>query len=191
MRGNRYRLVLIVMVAVFMMLDVSALAIDDMHTRATLRGIEALYVRVENFDPELRKELKKGGLTEETLHIRIERKLEAEGIKMLSGEEFQRSDLASILYVNVRILMPEILTKYTYTFEGERVPKGGPTERYLYTIDVELRQPVSLLRDPAVKGLAKTWSVGSLGFRRLSGIQMDVTDQVDTFANAYLSVNLK
>ncbi len=191
MRGNRYRLVLIVMVAVFMKLDVSALAIDDMQTRATLRGLEALYVQVEHFDPELKKELKKGGLTESLLQTRIERRLEVAGIKVLSGEEFQRSDFTSILYLNARILMPEILKKYTYTVEGERVPKGGPTERYLYTIDVELRQPVSLLRNPVVKGLATTWSTGSLGFGRLSGIQMDVADQVDTFVNAYLSVKSK
>ena len=60
MRGNRYRLVLIIIVAVFMKLDVSALAIDDMQTRATLSGLEAIYVQVENLDPELKKELKKG-----------------------------------------------------------------------------------------------------------------------------------
>ena len=191
MRGNRYRIVLIVVVAVFMKLDVSALAIDDVQTRATLRGLEALYVQVEYFDPDLKKELKKGGLTESLLQTRIERRLEVAGIKVLSGEEFQSSDFTGILYVNVRILMPEILQKYTYTVEGERVPKGGPTERYLYTIDVELRQPVSLLRNPVVKGLATTWSTASLGFRRLSGIQMDVADQVETFANAYLSVKSK
>jgi hypothetical protein len=105
----------------------------------------------------------------------------------------KRSDFTGILYVNARILMPEILKKYTYTVEAERVPKGGggPTERYLYTIDVEVRQPVSLLRKPVVKGLATTWSTSSLGFRRLNGIQMDVADQVDTFANAYLSVKSK
>ena len=165
MRGNRYRLVLIVMVAVFMKFDVSALAIDDMQTRATLSGLEAIYVQVVNFDPELKKELKKGGLTEETLQIRIERRLEVAGIKVLSAEEFQSTDFTGILYVNVRILMPETLKKYTYTVDGERVPKGGTTEKHLYTIDVELRQPVSLLRNPAVKGLATTWSTGSLGFR--------------------------
>ncbi len=191
MRGKKYRLILIVMVAAFMKLDASVLAIDDMKTRATLRGLKALYVQVEDFDPDLKKELKKGGLTESLLRTVIERRLELAGIRVLSGEEFQRPDLTGILYVNVRILMPEILKKYTYTVEGERVPKGGPPERYLYTIDVELRQTVSLLRDPVVKGLSTTWSTGSLGFRRLSRIQMDVADQVDTFANAYLSVNSK
>ena len=167
------------------------LAMDDGESRSTLRGLQAVYVQVENLDPELKKELKKGGLTEETLQIRIERRLEVAGIKMLSGEEFQSTDFTGILYVNVRILTPEILKKYTYTVEGERVPKGGPTERYLYAIDVEVRQKVSLLRNQDVKGLATTWSTGSLGFRRLSGIQMDVTDQVDIFANAYLSVKSK
>ena len=131
MRVNRYGLVLIFMVAAFIKLDASVLAIDDMKTRATLRGLEALYVQVVHFDPDLKKELKKGGLTEETLQTRIERRLEVAGIKVLSDEEFQRPDFTGILYVNVRILMPEILKKYTYTVEGERVPKGGSTERYL------------------------------------------------------------
>ena len=167
------------------------MAMDDRESRSTLQGLRAVYVKVENLDPELKKELKKGGLTEETLQTRIERRLEVAGIKVLSDEEFQSTDFTGILYVNVGILMPETLKKYTYTVDGERVPKGGPTEKYLYTIDVELRQMVSLLRNPVVKGLATTWSTGSIGFRRLGGIQMDVADQVDTFANAYLSVKSK
>ena len=66
---------------------------------------------MENLDPELKKELKKGGLTEETLQTRIERRLEVAGIKVLSGEEFQSTDFTGILYVNVGVLMPETLTE--------------------------------------------------------------------------------
>ena len=144
-----------------------------------------------NLDPELKKELKKGGLTEDTLQNVVERKLEAAGVKVLSCEEFKKSDFAGMLYLNVRILMPETLQKYTYTVDGERVPKGGATERYLYRIDVDLRQMVSLLRKPHVRGLSTTWSIGSLGFRRLNRIQADVTEQIQTFISAYTGVNPK
>ena len=191
MRIRREWFVWMIIIWICLITHSPLLAMDDIESRSTLRGLQAVIVQVENLDPELKKELKKGGLTEETLQIRIERRLEVAGIKVLSGEEFQSTDFTGILYVNVRILTPEILKKYTYTVEGERVPKGGPTEKYLYAIDVEVRQRVSLLRNPVVKGLATTWSTGSLGFRRLSGIQMDVTDQVDIFANAFLSIKSK
>ena len=181
----------VVMVLVTLKTPLPSFAMDDRQSPSMLEGLQAVCVHVENLDPELQKELKKGGLTEDTLQNVIERKLEVAGIKVLSCEEFKKSDFAGMLYVNVRILMPETLQKYTYTVDGERVPKGGSTERYLYRIDVNLRQIVSLLRKPDIRGLSTTWSTGSLGFRRLNRIQADVTDQIQTFISAYTGVNPK
>ena len=191
MTKRKHCFVWMVMVLVTLKIPLPLLAMDDRESRSTLRGLRAVCVQVENLDPELKKELKKGRLTEETLQTVIERKLEVEGIKVLSCEEFKKSDFAGMLYVNVRILVPETLQKYTYTVDGERVPKGGPIERYLYRIDVEFRQTVSLLRDPSVKGLSTTWSTGSLGFRRLDRIRADVTEQIQTFISAYTSLSPK
>jgi hypothetical protein len=114
--------------------------------------------------------------------------MEKGGIKVLQEEDLQKSQYCGILYVNLQILRPDTEKKW-YTVNGVHVSKDGPAQRYFYAVDIELRQTVSLLRDPVVKGLATTWSTGSLGFRRLSRIQMDVAEQVEAFASAYSSVN--
>ena len=191
MTKRKHCLIWMVIALVTLKMPLPSFALDDRQSPSMLRGLQAVCVQVENLDPELKRELKKGGLTEDTLQTVIERKLEVAGIKVLSCEEFKKSDFGGMLYVNVRILMPETLQKYTYTVDGERVPKGGPTGRYLYSIDVDLRQTVSLLRDPDVKGLSTTWSTGSLGFRRLDRIQADVTEQIQTFISAYMGLNPK
>lgn len=190
MRATKPWLTLVVILVSFGMWYSVTQAEDTMKTRVTVRGLESVYVQVEPFDPELQKELKKGGLIYESVRQAVERKLEKGGIRVLHEEDLQKSQYHGILYVNLQILRPDTQKKW-YTVNGVHVSKDGPVERYFYAVDIELRQTVSLLRDPVVKGLATTWSTGSLGFRRLSRIQMDVADQVDTFASAYLSVNSK
>jgi hypothetical protein len=168
-----------------------ALATGPVKASATFRGLQTVYVQLETLDPQLKRELTKGGLKEDLLQLTIERRLQTAGLKVLSEEEFRKSDYKSMLYVNLEFLMPEALRKYSYTVDGEQVAKQGRIERYFYRVDVELRQMVSLLRDPDVRELATTWSAGSLGYRRLSRIQADVMDQVDKFIDAYLSANRK
>jgi len=167
----------------------STWASDDTKSRATLRGVDAVYVLVENLDPELRAELRKGGLTEAGLEAAVERRLETAGLKVLSEEALRTAPHPSVLYVNLQILMPE--TKYGYTVEGQQISRDKPAEKHFYKIDVELRQMASLLRDPLIKGSAATWSVGSMGFRRLARIQGDVMDQVERFVDACVAMNLK
>jgi hypothetical protein len=176
-------------VVVLTMLLASAWASDDTKSRATLRGIDAVYVLVENMDPELRAELRKRGLTVTGLEAGVKRKLETAGLKVLSEQDFRMAPYPSVLYVNLQILMPE--TKYGYTVEGEQISREKPAERYFYRVDVELRQMASLLRDPAIKGSAATWSVASMGLRRLARIEGDVMDQASTFVNAYVAMNPK
>jgi hypothetical protein len=80
---------------------------DTMKTRRTVRGLESVYVQVEPFDPELQKELKKGGLTHESLRQAVERELEKAGIRVLREEDLQKSQYHGILDVNLQILSPE------------------------------------------------------------------------------------
>jgi hypothetical protein len=179
--------ILMVIILALVMLGSLVMASDDSRARSTLRGLEAVYVQVESLDPQLKRE----GLTEVLLQLSTERKVGAAGIKVLPEEDFGRSDSKSILYLNVQILMPEALKKYGYTVEGQQISKPEGVVRYVYRIDLELRQMVSLMRDPTIRELSTTWSTGSLGFRRLSRIKEDVNDHVDAFINAYLAVNLK
>jgi hypothetical protein len=172
------------------MLNLPVLGIDNIKTRAALRGLEGVNLQVENLDADLRPELNKGGLTENRLQTAIEQKLKEAGIRVFSEAEYQESEAVGILYVNLRILKPEILKKW-YTVNGANVSKNGPVERYSYAVDVELRQATSLLRDPAVKQMAATWSTSSFGLRRLIRIETDVISQVDKFTSAYRAANPK
>jgi len=189
MKGKRLWFVSTLIILALVMPDSLVMASDDSKARSTLRRLEAVYVQVATLDPELKKEFQKEGLTEELLQIGIGRRLEAAGIKVIPEEDFGKSDPKRILCINVQILTPEALTKYGYSVEGQQISKSERVERYVYRVDVEVRQTVSLVRDPTIKELAATWSTGSFGFRRLSRIKEDVNDQVDAFINAYLAVN--
>ena len=167
------------------------LAIDDITTRSTLRGLEGVYIKIDNIDFDSRKELVKASLTEDALEIAIERRLDAAGIKVVSNEIFRKSDRVGILSVNIQILMPEASARYGYTVEGEQIAKPQKDKKYFYRVDIELRQRVFLARDTNMKALSSTWSIGSMGFRRLERLRADVLGQVESFAQAFLSENPK
>jgi hypothetical protein len=61
------------------------------------------------------------------------------------------------------------------------------------SIDVELYQPVTLVREPSILlAGAPTWSTGSLRMNSSAqGIRDSIKDKADAFLNAWLSVNPK
>jgi hypothetical protein len=191
MRGRQCWLVLIAAAVSLVLLHSFTLASDDAKAGTTLRGLKSVYVQVENFDPEIQQALKKGGLTENSLQMTIEGKLEAAGIRVLSEEEFRKLEHSSLLCVNLRMLMPEAFQRVTFTLEGIPISKPEQGQRYFYAIDVEFRQIVSLVRDASIKALATTWSIGSVGFCRPARIRADVMDQVNGFVDAYTATNPK
>ena len=184
-KSNRWFLRTIIVV-IILISPSALLAIDDTSTRSTLRGLEGVYVKIDNIEFDSRKELQKASLSEEGLQMAVERRLEAAGIKMVSDETFRKLDSAGMLYVNIQILMPEASAKYGYTVEGEQIIKPQKDKKYFYRVDIELRQRILLARDTNIKVISPTWSTGSMGFRRLERIRVDVLGQVDTFVQAYL-----
>ena len=172
-------------------LNVSTTAGEDPKTLTLLRGVGAVHVQVKDFGPELAKELQKGGLVQDQVQMSVERRLEKAGIRLQSEEAFGKSSNKTVLLVKVDFLMPDAMEKIGYTVEGEQISKGGDSDKYVYRVDVALRQQVSLLRDPAVQGMATTWSTGSVGFRRLMRIHADVMGLVDAFIDAYTAANPK
>ena len=189
-KSNRWFLGTIMVVAVLSSSS-DLLAIDDMTTRSTLRGLEGVYVKIDNIDFDSRKQLVKASLSEEGLQMAIERRLDAAGIKVVSDETFRKSDCAGMLYVDIQILMPEASARYGYTVEGEQIAKPQKDKKYFYRVDIELRQRVFLARDTNIKALSSTWSTGSMGFRRLERIRADVLGQVESFTQALVSENPK
>lgn len=157
----------------FVLCNFSSLAIasDVQYNRASLRGLQGVYVSVEGLSPEIQKE----GLTEDLIRRDVESKLKMAEIRALSKEEWFDVMGNPHLNVNVNAL---ILRE---------------TKEYVYSIQVSFRQNVYPEREPILVLGATTWSVGGIiGItRRLDKIRTSVSGQVDEFIRAYLSVNQK
>ena len=119
------------------------------------------------------------GLHRSDIQMDVELKLRLAGIKVLTEEESLNDPSHVYLYVNVLV----------------KVDKTPPVSGLVaYNISCELKQYVSLVRDPSVVRTATTWDTGGLGLigkDKLRNIRNYVKDQVDHFLNAYLSVNPK
>ena len=148
-----------------------ALASDAKYNRASLRGIEGVYVRVEGLTPELEKD----GLKEVLILRDVESELRTAGIRTLSKEKWFDMMGSPHLYVNINCL------------------KLGETKEYIYSIRIEFRQNVYPEREPILILGATTWSVGGvIGItQRIDKIRASLKGRVDEFIEAYLSVNPK
>lgn len=149
---------------------------DDEYARSTLRGLPGVYVAVGGLDPDIQKD----GLTKATFKADTEMRLQIAGIKVLSKEEWAKTQGGPVCYVDVSIVkdvgLTDVLNFDLYAFE----------------VSVELHQDVALVRDMAVKVLSPTWSASYVGFtNRLPRIRTKVTELVERFINAYRTANPK
>ena len=130
-------------------------------------GIDAMYVVVE----DLTKDAIEAGLTRKQIQTDVELKLRQEGIRIRS------TPVDAFLYVNVNIL--KIL-------DGSMLA---------HSIAVELKQGVSLKRNPKILILATTWSKKMTGYAGervfVSRMRQNVSDLIDIFLNDYLAANPK
>jgi hypothetical protein len=150
--------------------DGFAFAPDNGSTRQTLRSLDGVRVVVA----PLKWVVEKNGLTLDQLQKDTELKLRLAGIKVVSSEESAVTPGKPLLYVNAKVL------------------KYGSLDRYIFNIKLELSQDVSLVRSPGVETSATTWSTSVTGTsHELSTIRDQLKELVDTFINAYLSVNPK
>lgn len=140
---------------------------DEIHTRATLAGLEGVQIYVEELKPEIEAD----GLTRKSLEEDARRELEEGRVPLLS--EGQTAAGRPYLYV------------YLHVF---RLPTE--TRRYLFYIRVELNQQVALERNPRIRGPAVTWSDGGVGLDfSLENIRNIVAQQVRKFVKAYRAAN--
>ena len=145
---------------------------DNEYTRKTLAGLTGLGVSVEDIPDEVQRD----GLDTTQIRTDVELKLRQAGITVLTRQEWLSTAAAPYLYVNVQAIK-------------------NPANLYAYSADVELRQRVTLVHNPAVSILATTWSatgiIGTVGSRRVGLLRENVRDLTDRFINAYLAANPK
>jgi hypothetical protein len=162
---------------------------DRASDRATLCGIQNVVVKVHSWEPGWRAELEKIGMSESLLQSLIEQQLEKAGIQVVAEETAGKYESLGILNVRMAFLTPEPAKKSFETSSGEKLERSDPSKKYVYAIRLNFRQPVMLLRAPAVQSRAITWQTESVGMKRLAVIREDVITAVDVFIEAFLSEN--
>jgi hypothetical protein len=143
--------------------------LGDESARKSLKGLTGVYVLIEDLGPN-KQEV--GGLTTSQLQSDVELKLRKVGIRVLTKEEWSATKGSPYLYVRISpVVQPDF---------------------YAYSIEVELKQVVVLLRAPIYVSGA-TWSTGSAGSvgktNFVKGLRDSVGDLIDQFINDYLAVN--
>jgi hypothetical protein len=143
-------------------------ATDSERTRATLRGVEGVQVLIADVGPDVER----AGLTRQQLHTAVEGQLRQAGIPLLTSAERVHVPGQPFLAVAVHV-----------------VPRAdGLLAAYAITVEV---YQVASLETAAVKATVSTWSVGatgSIGLPLLATLRDSVTDAVEHFIDAYLSV---
>lgn len=171
--GKWLKLIMAMALVLTLIFSSPLFAINGKSNRATLRGLKAVGILVENLPSEVEKE----GLNRDQLQKTIESKLLKEGIKVLTKEESSTAPGEPYLYVNINVNIAKT-----------------ESDIYPYSIDLLLIQKVSLVRDPKQTTYAVTWSTGGVGSIEksiLSQLRENVEEMVDIFIKAYLAENLK
>jgi hypothetical protein len=143
---------------------------DGEMSRRSLRGLSGVGVLIEDLDDDA----KRVGLSTDQIQTDVELKLRLAGIKVLTKEERYLTPGHPYLYVNL-YLMPGV-------------------GLYPVNIVVELNQNALLTRDSASPITVVTWSTNSLGTAprdTASTVRRYLSNDLDRFLNAYLSVNPK
>lgn len=134
-----------------------------------LRGIKEVFVEVEDLDFKLERE----GLTIDHLRTDAVNKLKMAGIKVQSEKESMTTPGSPHLHIMVKVL-------------------GAAEGTYAAHIRIELREPVSLVRQPGMEVFASTWTTGIFGVTHsLSDVRQQEQELIDKFINEYLAANPK
>jgi hypothetical protein len=149
-----------------------AKASDSEIDRATLKGLQGVFVLVEDLNPPEEQ----AGLKTADIQADAEEKLKAAGIPLLSKAQNFDTPGMPTLYISVS------------------VASSSATDLWPFSIDVDLEQQATLKRNPdTFVPTAVTWHVGSIGAvdkSNIRSIRDRVNEQVAKFVNAYFKVNL-
>lgn len=163
------RLLAMICIAAIFSIGLTAASIHAQDTelrRGSLQGINAISVEIES----LSDGAKLLGLSKDDIRTDVELKLRLAGIRVVTEKE-----------VIGLPGMPSLYVMATVTESGKAV-----------SINVQLVQNVHLERNGQLAVGATTWDVGAVGVNLTAqDIRDKIKDLVDTFVNAWLSVNPK
>lgn len=149
-----------------------ATASDSEIDRATLKGLQGVFVLIEDLNPPEEQ----AGLKTADIQADAEQQLKAAGIPLLSKTQNIDTPGMPTLYISVS------------------VASSTTTDVWPFSIDVNLEQQATLKRNPdTFVPTAITWHVGSIGAIDKSNIRsvLDrVNEQIAKFVNAYFKVNM-
>lgn len=148
----------------------SAWAVDNEESRATLRGVMALEVGVGEVLPAMVR----AGLTQETIRREVEQHLRHAGLALLTREALLQHPDAAFFAVSVG---------------AARHPAG---QLYAYAIDVSVYQTATLARNTAITLSLPTWSSGSFGIvgaTNLRDLLPRIRERVAQFVKAHRLVH--
>lgn len=131
-------------------------------TRHTLHGLEGVAVVVET----VKSDAESDGLNMGEIQTDVELKLVQAGIKVLHHDEWMETAGHPWLYVSVNTM------KYLAS--------------YFFSIDVQLKQDVSLPRDPTILTSSATWEVGSIGFAVPQSFPEKIRESVSVYVNQFI-----
>jgi hypothetical protein len=169
MNKRKIWFVSILSVLFLMKLGSLSFAGDSTRSRATLRGLGGVYLKVERLESEIVKD----GLTQQQIEEDVKQKLDSAGIKILSNAEGLRQ------FANPHLLVKPRINK-------------TKTGLYLCFITIEFVQDARLVRNRSILRPVPTWSVGVQGamYKNFSEkVRNHIKDLMDRFIDAYLSVN--
>jgi hypothetical protein len=138
-------------------------------TRETLRGLKGVVVVVET----VKSDAEADGLKVDDIQAEVEAKLEEGGVQILPHDAWRATVGRPWLYVSVNTM------KYLFG--------------YFFSIDVQLKQDVTLPRRPSILTSSATWEMGSIGVVSIpdlpNKIKESVFGYVDSFISEYAAVN--
>ncbi len=139
------------------------------YTKDTLSGLPGMIVIIE----DVKADALAAGLNVHEIRDECERKLTAAGIPVLEEAQWRLAEGRPWLYVSINTM--HYLTSY------------------FFSIDVQLKQDVTLKREPSSGTSAATWEMGSIGFvdtpHLASKIRESVGNYLDNFIADYAAVN--
>ena len=174
MKAQKYLVFLMTIVFSWLLLGSAVFALDNKLNRHSLYGLKEISVLIE-----LPSGLRDTPLSERQIRNDVEVKLRSAGIKVGFMEESVDFASRPCLYVRVSSIKPQ---------------SGFPCIVPFY-VNISLYQEVYLKRDPSIALTGETWSAGEVVLsetqRASSFIRGNIQELMDSFINAYLSVNPK